>query len=628
MSASNSNSVSEEECDLRQCAEWLNRCRIIPDDHPTLMPDGCGLQLVQTLMDGVKLCNLLNTLTNGEVDPRKTKDFSPQTQQSPFLCFKNIRLFVKLCEEEFGIDKSYLIEPGDLYHAKNFGKVIELLSRLSRCPRAQLSGISGFPPENGNLQVPHEYYNNLKDIAASMYLIILFVNYNSREDMQVTADSNYADMEEETNEIVYDTIVHGGKGSTATEDEPTSPRSFCIKEIVSTEKNYVDVLKMLIEKYKWPLSKCLSSQELEEIFKYIEELHCIHRELLSNLSLAVSTTLAVLTLGEVFIKIRDRLLIYGGYCGHVQKAQTLVLEITKNDVEKRNRIQECQAQSDNYSKFHLTELLTVPMQRVLKYHLLLEQLCRLTDGDHPEKPELLTALDGMRELAQTINEVKRDLDTISAIDQIQARVISVKCARERAHFDRVVSMSPPDKKLSSYGRRHIDGELRVLNHLDSKSKIRYVFLFDKILLLCKSKGDNYTFMAAYHIVNGSPQALGLPSKKGGKFPYEFTIPLAGERDEDVQLTFFAKSEEFRNAWIKATETALSNQFPPGAKDNGYQFEMATFKQTTYCCMCKKLLQGVFYQGYQCRGKNRLSCTQSLSGERFDSSPSSHLCADG
>ncbi|KAM3174587.1 hypothetical protein ACTXT7_010235 [Hymenolepis weldensis] len=82
-------------------------------------------------------------------------------------------------------------------------------------------------------------------------------------------------------------------------------------------------------------------------------------------------------------------------------------------------------------------------------------------------------------------------------------------------------LCPPDKKLSSYGRRHIDGELRVLNHIDSKSKIRYmkftmegqpvlvfliklvssfaplsftfkfaqtyVFLFDKILLLCKSK---------------------------------------------------------------------------------------------------------------------------------------------
>ncbi|VDO03409.1 unnamed protein product [Rodentolepis nana] len=374
MPESNPNTASEDEYDLRQCAEWLNRCRIIPDDHPTLMPDGCGLQLVQTLMDGVKICLLLNTLTNGEVDPRKMKDFSPQTQQSPFLCCQNIRLFVKLCEEEFGIEKKYLIEPSDLYHAKNFGKVIELLSRLSRCPRAQLSGIS--------------------------------------EDMQIAADSNYADMDEDTNEI-------------QPEDEPTSPRSFCIKEIVTTEKNYVDVLKMLIEKYKWPLSKCLSSQELEEIFKYIEDLHCIHRELLSNLSLAVSTTLAVMTLGEVFIKIRDRLLIYGEYCGHVQKAQTLVLEITKNDIEKRSKIQDCQAQSDNYSKFHLTELLTVPMQRVLKYHLLLEQLCKLTDDDHPEKPELQTALDGMRELAQTINEVKRDLDVISAIDQIQASLLEI-----------------------------------------------------------------------------------------------------------------------------------------------------------------------------------------------------------
>ncbi|VDL29158.1 unnamed protein product [Hymenolepis diminuta] len=316
------------------------------------MPDGCGLQLVQTLMDGVKICLLLNTLTDGEVDPRKMKDFSPQTQQSPFLCCQNIRLFVKLCEEEFGIDKKYLIEPRDLYHAKNFGKVIELLSRLSRCPRAQLSGISGFPPEN------EESWISL-------------INFVHREDMQIAAESTYADMEEETNEIVYDTIVHGGKSATT-----MNPH-----------------------------------------------LRAHFRRFLNILNLAVSTTLAVMTLGEVFIKIRDRLLIYGEYCGHVQKAQTLVLEITKNDIEKRSKIQDCQAQSDNYSKFHLTELLTVPMQRVLKYHLLLEQLCKLTDDDHPEKPDLQTALDGMRELAQTINEVKRDLDTISAIDQIQARYV-------------------------------------------------------------------------------------------------------------------------------------------------------------------------------------------------------------
>uniref|UniRef100_A0A183B0P5 DH domain-containing protein n=1 Tax=Echinostoma caproni TaxID=27848 RepID=A0A183B0P5_9TREM len=71
----------------------------------------------------------------------------------------------------------------------------------------------------------------------------------------------------------------------------------------------------------------------------------------------------------------------------------------------------------------LTELLTVPIQRVLKYHLLLEQLCKLTPVEHPERPGLIKAHEAMKELAQSINEVKRDLDTISAIDQIQSSLL-------------------------------------------------------------------------------------------------------------------------------------------------------------------------------------------------------------
>ncbi|KAL7061270.1 hypothetical protein AAHC03_09924 [Spirometra sp. Aus1] len=566
----------------RQCAEWLLRCRVLPEDHPALSSDANALVLLQALMNGVSLCHLLSNLSNGEVDPLTMKDFSPRPQQSQFLCCQNIRLFTHLCCDEFGIDSNYLIDPPDLYQAKNFGKVIELLSVLSFCPRAQKTGIPGFPSADVDLQAPHEYYNNLEEIAASM------------DEMQIEAKSHYADIDECTKEMIYDTIVHGGRKIsqvTAMEEESSTPRACCIREIVSTEKNYVDSLKMLLEKYKYPLMKVLSAQEIDEIFKYIEELHTIHRDLLSNLNLATSSTLNFLRLGEVFIKIRDRLLIYGEYCGHLQKAQTLVTEILKNDVEKKTKIEICQSQSENYSKFHLTELLAVPIQRVLKYHLLLEQLWKLTDEDHPEKAELAESFGCMRELAQTINEVKRDLDTLSSIDQIQASIVEITL--------------PPGKKLSSYGRRQIDGELRVLNHQDSKSKIRHVFLFDKALLLCKTRGDVFTFMAAYHIIKGTPQEFALPAKKGGKFPYEFTLPIAGDR-EDVALTFFAKSEEARASWMRAATTVVDNLFPLGAKDNGYHFEMNTFKQTTYCCICKKLLQGCFYQGYRCR-ETGLAC---------------------
>ncbi|VDN08750.1 unnamed protein product [Dibothriocephalus latus] len=85
----------------------------------------------------------------------------------------------------------------------------------------------------------------------------------------------------------------------------------------------------------------------------------------------------------------------------------------------------------------------------------------------------------------------------------------------------------------------------------------------------------------------------------GQFPYEFILPIAGDREE-VALSFFAKSEEARSSWMRAAITVLDNLFPPGARDNGYHFEMNTFKQTTYCYICRKLLQGCFYQGYRCR----------------------------
>ncbi|CAH8487172.1 unnamed protein product [Schistosoma rodhaini] len=566
----------EEEDDWRQCAEWLNRCQVIPDDHPALGPDGNAIHLVQALMDGVALCHLLSTLSNHELDIRSMKDFSHMPQNSQFLCFQNLRLFTQLCEKEFDIPRNLLFQPGDIYHAKNFGKAIATLSKLSYSRRAQLTGIPGFPPENSKLQSTHEYYNNLEEIAAAM---------NKLPD---SGKPNYTQMEEENKEKLYDTVVYqGSKSRLNLDSEPTTARAYCIREIVDTEKNYVDVLKMLIEKYKHPLIGVLSHNEIEEIFKYIEELHTIHREFLSNLSLATSATMNFLSLSDVFLKTRDNLLIYGEYCGHLQHAQNLVYEIMRNDVEKRNKIELCQSNSEKYNKFALAELLTIPIQRVLKYHLLLEHLCKLTPADHYDRSDLIVAHEAMREVALSINDVKRDLDTISSIDQIQSSLLEI--------------MLPPDKRLSSYGHLHMDGEVKVLSESENKAKTRYLFLFDKILIVCKPKGDSFTFMFAYHVVNGQSQRVTLPNKKG--YSYGFTLPILGDRDSP-NLTFFTKSEELRTAWMKAVMAALSNLCPPGAKDRGYNFEMFTFKQPTYCCICNKLITGMFFQGYRCRETNR------------------------
>ena len=45
------------------------------------------------------------------------------------------------------------------------------------------------------------------------------------------------------------------------------------------------------------------------------------------------------------------------------------------------------------------------------------------------------------------------------------------------------------------GRLRKDGELKVQSHeTNAKTKVRYVFVFDQLILMCKpSKGDHYAF---------------------------------------------------------------------------------------------------------------------------------------
>ena len=78
-------------------------------------------------------------------------------------------------------------------------------------------------------------------------------------------------------------------------------------------------------------------------------------------------------------------------------------------------------------KFKLVDLLTVPMQRILKYHMLLQRLVQQTPVVHEEYHSIQQAYEAMLDVSEFINEVKRDseqLDLIRAI-QVQCPVLSL-----------------------------------------------------------------------------------------------------------------------------------------------------------------------------------------------------------
>lgn len=56
-----------------------------------------------------------------------------------------------------------------------------------------------------------------------------------------------------------------------------------------------------------------------------------------------------------------------------------------------------------------------PVQRVLKYPLLLREILSLTPADHSDYNELVPAVKEIQEVADNINEIKRRKDIVEKI---------------------------------------------------------------------------------------------------------------------------------------------------------------------------------------------------------------------
>ena len=87
----------------------------------------------------------------------------------------------------------------------------------------------------------------------------------------------------------------------------------------------------------------------------------------------------------------------------------------------------------------------------------------------------------MLDVSEYINEVKRDYEQLQIITEIQASITDLRLAA--------------GIELRDYGRLRKDADLKVQSHAEqSKVKSRYVFVFDKVMLLCKpARGDNYSY---------------------------------------------------------------------------------------------------------------------------------------
>ncbi|KAI7793245.1 putative T-lymphoma invasion and metastasis-inducing protein 1, partial [Triplophysa rosa] len=235
-----------------------------------------------------------------------------------------------------------------------------------------------------------------------------------------------------------------------------------ISELVDTEKTYVKDLNFLIERYLNPLQKesFLPQDELDVLFGNLVEMAEFQFEFLKTLE--DGTRLipdldqlervdqfkkVLFSLGGSFLYYADRFKIYSAFCASHTKVPKVLFK-AKTDPEfkaflaKRNPRQQHSSTLESY--------LIKPIQRVLKYPLLLRELHSLTDPDSEEHYHLDVAMKAMNKVASHINEMQKIHEEYGAVfDQLISEQSSEK--KEVADLsmgdlllhDTVVWMNPP-----------------------------------------------------------------------------------------------------------------------------------------------------------------------------------------
>ncbi|XP_051543198.1 guanine nucleotide exchange factor VAV3-like isoform X1 [Myxocyprinus asiaticus] len=540
----------------KQCALWLINCKVLPPNHRVTWESAQVFDLAQTLRDGVLLCQLLNNLRPQSINLR---EINLRPQMSQFLCLKNIRTFLHACSEIFGMKKSELFEAFDLFDVRDFGKVMDTLSKLSHTHIAQQTGIRPFPTEES--VEDEDIYNHLEDL----------IDENGVEDEEDLYDCVYDD--DEGGEV-YEDLMKVELVAPQKQAE-TDIRSCCLMEIKQTEEKYTETLDSIEKFFMKPLGQSLSGVEIEKVFINIPDLVKVHTSLLKEVQESVLQHNAS-NMYQIFIKYKERLVLYGKYCSQVELAIACLDDICKKREDVRQMLELCSKRANN-GKFTLRDLLVVPMQRVLKYHLLLQELVKHTH-DATDKSNLRQALDAMKDLALYVNEVKRDIETLRDIDQYQKSIENL------------------NQSLRNYGRPKGDSEVRVAS-VDKRAKQdRHIFLFDAAVIVCKRRGDNYEMKEVIDLYSFKITNNPTSERENRKWYHGFYLT---HNQGQTGFEFFFKTKELKKKWLEQFGMALSNICPESGKCNFHEFRMHTFETTTSCSSCKMLLRGVFCQGYLC-----------------------------
>uniref|UniRef100_A0A673JY43 Pleckstrin homology domain-containing family G member 3-like n=1 Tax=Sinocyclocheilus rhinocerous TaxID=307959 RepID=A0A673JY43_9TELE len=243
-----------------------------------------------------------------------------------------------------------------------------------------------------------------------------------------------------------------------------------VMEIIETERMYVRDLRSIVEDYLAHIIDTgdlpIKPEQVCALFGNIEDIYEFNSELLQSLDMCDNDPVAI---ARCFVIKREYFDIYTQYCTNYPNSVAALTDCMRNKTLAKF-FRERQAALKR--SLPLGSYLLKPVQRILKYHLLLQEIAKHFDPEEEGYEVVEEAIYTMTGVAWYINDMKRKHEHAVRLQEVQSLLINWK---------------GPD--LTTYGELVLEGTFRVHRAKNERT----LFLFDRMLLITKRRGEHYVY---------------------------------------------------------------------------------------------------------------------------------------
>lgn len=321
---------------------------------------------------------------------------------------------------------------------------------------------------------------------------------------------------------------HGGNAGCGP-DQP-SYLDRVLLEVVDTERTYVRDIGAIVEGYLKPLPLLTDSkikpEELKSLFGNIESIYAFNSGFLEQLEKCGFDPVSI---ARCFVANSSGFSVYTEFCtSYPTMVSTLTELVGKAETAEIFKAR----QTSLHHSLPLGSYLLKPVQRILKYHLLLQNIVKHVDKESPGYPDVKNALSVMTGIAYHINDMKRRHEHAVRVQEIQSLLYGWQ-----------------GEDLTTFGELVAEGCFRMLG----AKALRHLFLFDKMLLVAKKREQGILHYKT-HVVCSN--LMLIESIQGEPLCFQ-VVPF---NSPDYQYSFQARNLEQKREWCLQLKRAIIESF--------------------------------------------------------------------